>query len=69
MLKHFISAWSSMHSLRRKFVFDENGVTAIEYGLIVGGIAIAILATVFAIGDDLDNLFTSFQTRLSNAFS
>jgi Flp pilus assembly pilin Flp len=36
---------------------DLMGVTAIEYGLIVGAIAVAIIAVVFAMGGDLSNLF------------
>ena len=60
---------TSLHSLRREFTDDESGATAIEYGLIVGGIAIVILATVFAIGDELNNFFLAVQTRLASAYS
>lgn len=35
----------------------ESGATAIEYVLIAAGIALAILAAVFAFGDDLEQLF------------
>lgn len=40
-----------------RFMTDENGATAIEYGLIAAGIAVAISAAVFAFGDDLVALF------------
>lgn len=53
----------------RRLVRDESGATAIEYGLIIGGISIAILATVFAIGDQLDNIFTLAETRMHSRFS
>ena len=46
---------------------DESGATGLEYGLILGGIAIAILATIFAMGDDLNNMFTGFQTRIGDS--
>jgi pilus assembly protein Flp/PilA len=36
---------------------DTRGATAIEYGLIAAGIAVAIAAAVFALGGDLANLF------------
>ncbi len=49
--------WPKMHFLSTKFGEDERGVTAIEYGLLVAGIAIAILSTVFALGAELNNLF------------
>ena len=58
---------TSLQSLKRKCTDDESGATAIEYGLIVGGIAVAILATVFAIGGELNNFFRVVQTWLGNA--
>ncbi len=39
-----------------RFLKDEEGVTAIEYGLIEALIAIAIIAAVIAIGTSLDNI-------------
>ena len=41
----------------RKLRDDESGATAIEYGLIAAGIAVAIVAIVFAVGDELVILF------------
>ncbi len=49
--------WPKMRFLPLRFGKDERGATAIEYGLIVSGVAIAILATVFAMGAELNNLF------------
>jgi len=43
---------------------NEDGATAIEYGLIVAGIAIAILATVFALGNELNNVFNVIFTEV-----
>ena len=60
---------TTMHGLKRKFVSDEEGATAIEYGLIAAGIAVAIIAAVFAIGDELNNFFRAVQTKLANAYS
>jgi pilus assembly protein Flp/PilA len=45
---------------------DESGVTAIEYGLIAGAIAVAIIATVIALGGDIQNLFASTGSALSS---
>ena len=50
-------------------MLDDFGATAIEYGLIAAGIAVAIIAAVFAIGDELDNLFTAIQTKLATNYS
>lgn len=48
-----------------KFLRDEDGVTAIEYGLIAGLVAIAIVAAVTLVGTDLKTIFNSIATRLS----
>ncbi|SDH38583.1 Flp family type IVb pilin [Roseospirillum parvum] len=45
---------------------DEDGATAIEYGLIAAGIAVAIIAIVFTIGDEIENMFSDVQTQLEN---
>ena len=44
-----------------RFVKDESGATAIEYGLIAAGIAVAILTAVQALGTSLSGLFTSIS--------
>ncbi len=69
MLGFITRVQSTMHVLKRKFVSDEEGATAIEYGLIAAGIAVAIIAAVFAIGDELNNFFLAVQTKLGNAYS
>jgi pilus assembly protein Flp/PilA len=46
------------------FLKNENGATAIEYGLIAAGISIAIIATVNALGTQLNTNFTSISTQL-----
>jgi pilus assembly protein Flp/PilA len=40
-----------------RFVKDESGATAIEYGLIAAGIAVAIITALNALGPDLGGLF------------
>jgi pilus assembly protein Flp/PilA len=46
------------------FLKDDSGATAIEYGLIAAGISVVIIATVNAIGTNLDAKFTSISTQL-----
>ena len=41
----------------RCFMSDESGATAIEYGLIAAGIAVAIIAAVGLLGDSLTGMF------------
>jgi pilus assembly protein Flp/PilA len=47
-----------------KFLYDEPGATAIEYGLIAAGIALAIIAVVNGLGTNLNNQFTSINNSL-----
>ena len=48
----------------RNFVSDETGATAIEYGLIAAGIAVAIIAAVGLLGDSLAAMFTEVGGEL-----
>ncbi|MFZ3127148.1 MAG: Flp family type IVb pilin [Rhodoferax sp.] len=48
----------------RKFLRDEEGVTAIEYGLIAALIAVAVIATVYLVGQELNNTFVKIKTCL-----
>jgi pilus assembly protein Flp/PilA len=48
----------------RRFLADESGATAIEYGLIAAGIALAIIAVVNGLGSKLNTKFTSVNTSL-----
>jgi pilus assembly protein Flp/PilA len=47
-----------------RFIRDESGATAIEYGLIAAGIAVAIIAAVQALGTGLSTTFDSVTTAL-----
>ncbi len=53
-----------MKNLVSRFVSDESGATAIEYGLIAAGISVAIIAVVQGIGGKLTSTFTSVQNAL-----
>jgi pilus assembly protein Flp/PilA len=53
-----------MKSLLSRFVKDESGATAIEYGLIAAGISVAIIAVVNGIGTKLNTSFGSISTQL-----
>lgn len=46
------------------FLSDESGATAIEYGLIAAGIALAIIAAVNGLGTNLNAQFTSINSSL-----
>lgn len=47
-----------------RFFGDENAATAIEYGLIAAGIAVAIIAVVQALGTQLNTTFSSVSSVL-----
>ena len=48
----------------QRFLADETGATAIEYGLIAAGIALAIIAIVNGMGSKLNTKFTSINSSL-----
>ena len=47
-----------------RFVRDESGATAIEYGLIAALIAVVIITGVTAVGTKLSTTFTTLSTKL-----
>jgi pilus assembly protein Flp/PilA len=53
-----------MKKLVLRFANDESGATAIEYGLIAAGIAVAIIVTVQSVGTELNTLFTDVAAAL-----
>jgi pilus assembly protein Flp/PilA len=53
-----------MKTLVSRFVKDESGATAIEYGLIAAGISVAIIAVVNGIGSTLNTKFSSVNSQL-----
>jgi len=53
-----------MCALVLRFVRDESGVTAIEYGLIAAGIAVVIITAVQLVGTNVTSIFTSVATAL-----
>lgn len=55
-----------MNTLQR-FAADENGATAIEYGLIAAGITVAIYAVVGQVGGKLNTTFGKVLTALGGA--
>ncbi|HZP10268.1 Flp family type IVb pilin [Methyloceanibacter sp.] len=50
-----------------RFIQDESGATAIEYGLIAAGISVAILVAVQTVGSNLANLFNTIAGDLAPA--
>jgi pilus assembly protein Flp/PilA len=53
-----------MKKLIARFVKNESGATAIEYGLIAAGISLAIIAIVNGLGTTLNTKFTSINSSL-----
>ena len=53
-----------MKNLIARFVKDESGANAIEYGLIAAGISLAIIAVVNGLGTNLNTKFTNINTSL-----
>ena len=59
-----------MHQkLLKRFVKEEEGATAIEYGLIAALIAVAIIVAITAVGTSLSAMFNSVTTRIGSSTS
>ncbi|WP_409432516.1 Flp family type IVb pilin [Litorimonas sp. RW-G-Af-16] len=56
-----------MQNLMTRFIKDESGATAIEYGLIAALIAVALITGATALGTSLDSNFTELSTKLDGA--
>ena len=53
-----------MNALIGKFIHEEDGATAIEYGLIAACISIAIITVATSVGSKLNSTFTQVQNAL-----
>jgi pilus assembly protein Flp/PilA len=56
-----------MKNLFVRFVKNESGATAIEYGLIAAGISVAIIAVVNGLGSQLNSTFQTISSSLGGA--
>ena len=61
----FLKLWAK----KEAFMRCQKGATAIEYGLIAAGIAVAISAVVFVSGDKLVELFGAVNTKLDTGIA
>jgi pilus assembly protein Flp/PilA len=57
----------TMAIILKRFVNDESGATAIEYGLIAAGISVAIITVVNTLGSQLKTTFTNISSQLATA--
>ena len=56
-----------MQNLMSRFIKDESGATAIEYGLIAALIAVALIVGATAIGESLNEKFTNVADIIENS--
>ncbi len=57
---------SAIRNFGRRLGKDKGGVTALEYGLIAGAIAVAIIAGAFTIGTNIGNTFNCVGNSLTD---
>ncbi|MGE0255562.1 MAG: Flp family type IVb pilin [Alphaproteobacteria bacterium] len=58
-----------MHRFLTRFVRDESGATAIEYGLIAALVSVAAIGALSLMGGSLDTMFTAVSGQLDSAVS
>ncbi|NVN00079.1 Flp family type IVb pilin [Arthrobacter sp. SDTb3-6] len=64
MLPLFITLQSFLASTKRRLNREESGATAVEYGLLVGLIAVVIVAALLLLGPKLATLFTNVSNTI-----
>jgi pilus assembly protein Flp/PilA len=64
MLKTYATIVSLIAFAQDRLEREEKGATAVEYGLMVGLIAVVIIAAVTTLGTELKELFTTIGTKL-----
>jgi pilus assembly protein Flp/PilA len=63
-MQKFYATMFSLVAVAQHRVREEKGATAVEYGLLVGLIAVAIIVTVGLLGTELNGLFDSIVDEL-----
>lgn len=56
---------TKLYTFAQAYTTKDDGATAIEYGLIAAGIAVAIVALVFTLGDQIESGFQSVSDELT----
>jgi pilus assembly protein Flp/PilA len=56
-----------MTNLLKNFLFDDQGATAIEYGLIAALVSVAAIVSLQAVGSSLRGIFTGVSTSVDQA--
>ncbi len=64
MLTIFVALHTLGLAAKRRLTRSDEGATAVEYGLMVGLIAVAIIVTVGLLGTELNTLFTNITNAL-----
>jgi pilus assembly protein Flp/PilA len=56
-----------MFTKAKTFFLDEEAASAVEYGLLVAGIAVAVMAAIYGIGTALNTKYTQVQGQLGGS--
>lgn len=49
----------------KAFIREEEGASAVEYGLLIAGIAVGVMAAIYTIGTNLSSKFSSVSSKLA----
>lgn len=59
--------FAALQAVRDRFTSTDRGATAVEYGLLVGLIAVVIIAAVILLGNQIGEAFTNITEALTGA--
>ncbi len=55
----------NLMSKAKSFIRDEEGASAVEYGLLIAGIAVAVMGAIYTIGTNMNTKFTAAGDQLA----
>lgn len=65
MVKLYVTLLLLADDVKFRLRREDSGATAVEYGLLVGLIAVVIIVAVTALGSNLTSLFTKVSTQIT----
>jgi pilus assembly protein Flp/PilA len=64
MVKIYVTLYMLAGDVKDRLKREDNGATAVEYGLLVGLIAVVIIGAVTLLGTRLNTMFTNVETKI-----
>jgi pilus assembly protein Flp/PilA len=64
--KNYPPLWRRKMKMLKNFLRNEDGASAVEYALLVGGIAAVVMTMIYALGGSINSKFAAVNTQLAS---